>query len=138
MERLFKSKVDSGEVFEFTLKKHNQINGKHSFIVKSPECEEIFEFRVVDFDDKYVRIDMMENHNRPEYKMKGIAEYLIPTVAKYLNKKVLSSIQDGRPSKAEWRTLYAEKFWEKMEGKKKAIYHHETDRYEFTSEETLD
>jgi hypothetical protein len=135
--RFFESKTDSGEVCQFELDGPEYRDGKWAYKVRSPGCSDFFEFRVVPFDEEHVRIDMMTHNDRPEFMKKGIPEYLIPTVAKELNKKILSSIKDGRPIKDEYRTLNAEKFWKRMVEKKKAIYHDESDRYEFTSEEIL-
>jgi hypothetical protein len=136
-KRIFKS-TDGKDEHEFELEGPDYKDykgGEWTYKVWAKGCSDFFEFRVVYFNDKYVRIDMMTNHDRPEYIKKGIAEYLIPTVAKDLNKKILSS---RRSNPAEPRTHFAENFWKKMEGKKKAILRHEMEQYEFVSEETLD
>ena len=138
MKRHFKSKNDNGEKFQFELVGPNEQNNQWFYRVQDPECEDFFEFKVEDFDENYVRIDTMTNHGKHEYKNKGIPEYLIPIVAKELNKKILSSVEDARPIRAEFRTPDAEKFWKRMVTKNKAIYHEKKDRYEFTSDEILD
>lgn len=135
-KRIFKS-TDGENEYTFELEVDDSKVGEWTYRVCAKDCPDFFEFKVVHFDDKYIRIAMMTNNDRTEYMKKGIAEYLISTVSKDINKKILSSVKDARPNKDEYRTPDAEKFWKRMVEKKKAIYRHEMDRYEFVSEVTL-
>lgn len=136
-KRIFKS-TDGKNEYTFELEVDDSKVGEWTYRVFAEDCPDFFEFRVVSFDEEYVRIDIMTHNYMPEFKKKGIPEYLIPTVAKDINKKILSSKKDNRTKKSEYRTPDAEKFWKRMVEKKKAIYRHEMDQYEFVSEETLD
>src|SRR5260370_21972716 len=106
----------------------DQATATFTYRVKTePKTEYCFEFTVQQEGQDRLRVVMMENHGREEYRAKGIPEAMILMLARSSGKTVTSS--SNRAGPGEYRTTAANKIWQRLLGRRSARYSLEEDRY---------
>ena len=92
-----------------------------------------FLFSVKEFDEGNAKVIMMNHHNNVDYIAKGIPEKIIEISAIKLNKSIHSSsnIAEYKIFDGEFRSLSADKVWERLVNKNLAIYNTQTDIFTY-------
>ncbi len=88
-----------------------------------------FELHLTPFDERSLRITMIENKRKDWYRAKGISDAIIPEAARVLQKRIVSSSNRVRVKENEYRTEDAEKVWRRLVAKGLATYCDSSDRY---------
>ena len=96
-------------------------------IKTAPDNEHFFEFTIQKEGQDRLRVVMMENFFREEYKGKGIPEAMIMMLARTSGKTVTSSSNGAEPG--EYRSTSADKIWQRLVRSNLARYNLEEDRY---------
>lgn len=103
-----------------------------SYHVRADGSRDFYEGRFVAFGAGVVRPDMLANQGLPEYSGKGITEALFDRVVRDSGCKLISSTSQGqRNGPAEYRSVSADRVWQRLVGKRLAVYDASTDRYEY-------
>ena len=94
-----------------------------------------FEFALVRINDSTGKIYAMNNNNVPELAGKGISEKLIEIAAAQFNSTIISSSNNPKSKKlgTEWRTVAANKVWDRLVANNKAKYDSQLDVYIYLS-----
>src|SRR5690348_11566195 len=92
-----------------------------------------FEFSIVKIDDTTGKISSMNNNSIPELSGKGIPDKLIELIALKFNLKIISSSNKPSSQKldTEWRTIDANKVWDRLIKQNKALYDSDLDIYTY-------
>ena len=92
-----------------------------------------FEFSVVKIDDNAGKISSMTNHGVSELRGMGIPEKLIELAASQFGLRIISSSNKPLHQKLEkeWRTIDANKVWDRLVKQNKASYDTDFDIYTY-------
>jgi hypothetical protein len=91
------------------------------------ENEHFFEFTVQEEGQACLRVTMMNNHGREEYRGKGIPEALICMLARRNGITVTSS--SNHAGAGQYRNIAADRIWQRLVRRKLARYNAAEDRY---------
>ena len=104
--------------FNYTYSAPSMVGESHTFFIATvplPASGNQFQMTLEDIDDNNVRVVMSDHLNDEAYASKGIAEAMIPVIARVLNKNVHSSsgtaLQSGR-----YRLPRATAYWRRTAG----------------------
>lgn len=98
-------------------------------LVRSEESQDFFYLALHAVDDNTVQITEINHNHNPAFKGKGIPEILLPHVANKLRKQIISSSHKYPLKENEYRSIYANKMWNRLVGKALAVYDTEKDIY---------
>lgn len=91
--------------------------------------EHWFDFKIAFLTDGSIKVTDMFVGNE-DHRKKGIPDALILEIKRLYNKKVISSSNEIKLVRDEWRKLPATKVWERLVLKNKAKYNLQTDTFE--------
>lgn len=115
---------------DFEVESEEVLTGKKwDFSVRAQESNDFFQLTVETSDDNKVRITQIFHNDDPAYKGMGIPDALLPYVASQLKKQIISSSNKFPSKPGEWRSVYANKMWDRLVGKVQAVYDEQKDVY---------
>lgn len=93
-----------------------------------------FEFSIVKINNATGKVSTMKNNRVPELSGKGITEKLIELAASQFGLTIISSSNNPLHKKleTEWRSIDANKVWDRLQAQNKATYDTELDIYTYT------
>ncbi len=107
---------------------YDQVETTSTYRIKTaPTDMNFYEFTVQTEGQDRLRVVMLENHLREEYKSKGIAQAMILMLARTSGKTVTSS--SNRAGSGQYRNEPACKIWQSLVEKGLAKYYPEEDRF---------
>lgn len=92
-----------------------------------------FEFSLIRINETTAKIYAMNNNSIPELSGKGIPEKLIEIAASQFNSTIISSSNNPKSKhlETEWRSISANKVWDRLVANNKAKYDSHLDVYTY-------
>lgn len=83
-----------------------------------------------------VQVVELHNHLPAEFHKRGIGVSLLPRIASYLNRSIVSSRKEV-PGTGEFRSADADRVWHRLEDAKLAVFESEGDRFRLPLDRAL-